>query len=170
MGAIDILLEDLKTLFEEREFVNGKVDMQKSLYFMKELGYKVPGDFRWSKLGPYSFELDNLIERMTFQGYLKYSGRYEIHEKSFRFVESNVTEKMRNFFQEMEKIMNKNNYDQVTFIECIGSLHFLYKNSQDKEKNAIFDKLALMKPERMNAFEPLIEGAWGFLERQDLLK
>ncbi len=170
MGAIEVLIQDLKTLFEVREFVNGKVDMQKTLYFMRELGYKVPGDFRWSRLGPYSYELDNLIERMTFQGYLEYSGRYEIREKSFRFVEPRVTEKMRNFFQEMEKVMNKNSYDQVAFIECIASLHFLYKNSQNKEKKAIFDKLSLMKPERSRAFEPLIEDAWSFLERQGMLK
>jgi uncharacterized protein YwgA len=170
MGALDVLLEDLKTLFEVREFVSGKVDMQKSLYFMKELGYKVPGDFRWSKLGPYSFELDNLIERMTLQGYLKYTGRYEMSEKASRFIKPNATDTMTNFFQEMEKIWNKKNYDQVAFIECAASLHFLYKNSRDRQKKAIFSKLTIIKPERMDAFEPLIENAWDFLERQNLLQ
>jgi uncharacterized protein YwgA len=170
MDAFDLLLQDLKTLFEVRVFVNGKVDMQKTLYFMKELGYRVPFDFRWSKLGPYSYELASIIERMTFQGYLEYSGRYEIVEKSFRFVKPNDTSKMKKFFLEMEKIWNKNSFNQVDFIECAASLHFIYKSSTDKRRSEVFKKLAFLKPDRMSAFEPLKEESWNFLARQDLLQ
>jgi uncharacterized protein YwgA len=57
MSILDVILQDIKTVFEVREIVRGKLDMQKSLYFMKELGYSIPFNFRWVKLGPYSHEL-----------------------------------------------------------------------------------------------------------------
>jgi len=169
MDIFDLLLQDLKTLFEVRVFINGKVDMQKSLYFMKELGYKVPFDFRWSKLGPYSYELANIIERLTMQGYLEYSGRYEIVDKNFRFVKPTDSSRMSGFFSEMEKVWNRNNFNQVDFIECAASLHFIYKNSREKRKSEIIDKLVSLKPDRMPSFEPLIEDAWNFLREQGLV-
>jgi len=169
MGVFDLVLQNLKTLFKVREFIKGKVDMQKSLYFMKELGYLVPFNYRWSKLGPYSYELANILERLTTQRYLKYIGRYELDEKHFRYVKSNVTSKMEKFFFGLEKFCNENNFDNVDFIECAASLHFIYKNSHKKEKELVFDRLKSLKPDRMNAFEPLIEYAWNFLKEQDLL-
>jgi uncharacterized protein YwgA len=169
MSIFDIILEDLKTLFEVRVIVKGKVDMQKSLYFMKELGHRVPFNYRWSKLGPYSYELANVLNRLAAQRYLKYTGEYELDERHFRFVKPNVSPKMKGFFFELEKYCNKNGLNDIDFIECAASLHFIYKNSFDKEKEAVFERLASLKPYRISAFEPLIEHAWVFLKEQDLL-
>lgn len=169
MGAFDLVLQNLKTLFEVRVFVKGKVDMQKSLYFMKELGHLVPFNYRWSKLGPYSYELANFLERLATQRYLKYTGRYELDEKHFRFVKPNVTIEMRKFFLTLEKFCNKNDFNDVDFIECAASVHFIYKNSHNKEKEVILERLSSLKPDRMNAFEPLIEHTWDFLKNQGLL-
>jgi uncharacterized protein YwgA len=168
MGVFDLVLQILKTLFEVRVFVKGKVDMQKSLYFMKELGYLVPFNYRWSKLGPYSYELANVLERLTSQGYLRYTGRYELDEKHFRFVEPNVTPELERFFLTLEKFCNKNNLKDIDFIECAASLHFIYKNYPNKEKEVIFRRLASLKPDRMDAFQPLMEHAWEFLKEQGL--
>lgn len=169
MGIFDLTLELLKTLFEVREFVKGKVDMQKSVYFMKELGFLVPFNYRWSKFGPYSYELDNVLERLTNQRYLRYTGRYEIDERHFRFVETKANPKLQGFFLALEKFCNQNNFNDVDFIEAAASIHFIYTNSSHKGKAEVVSTLASLKPERMRAFEPLLEFAWQFLETQGLL-
>jgi len=169
MGVFDLILQNLKTLFDVRVYVSGKVAMQKSLYFMKEIGYRVPFNYRWSKLGPYSQELANVLQRLTAQGFLRYTGRYELDEKHFRFVESNITPKMEKLFCGLEGVCNRNSFNNVNFIECAASLHFIQKNSHIKEKGAVFKRLAFLKPNRMSDFKPLIEHAWNFLKEQELL-
>jgi len=170
MGILDIILQDLKTLFEVRVFVEGKVDMQKSFYFMKELGYMIPFNFRWSKLGPYSYELANVLDRLTLQGYFEYTGRYELDEKHFRYIKPNVTQKLIEFFSGLQRICNENRFNQVNFIECAASLHFIYKSFSIKDKEVIFDRLAILKSDRMNDFKPLMEQAWKFIKEQGLLE
>jgi len=169
MGVFDLVLQNLKTLFEIREFIKGKVDMQKSLYFMKELGYLVPFNFRWSKLGPYSYELANVLERLTTQRYLIYTGRYELDERHFRFVKPDVTPELKKFFYALEKICNKNDFSDIDFIECAASLHFINKNSRNRTREVVFRKLASLKPNRIDAFRPLIRQTWNFLGEQGLL-
>ena len=169
MDVFDLLLQNLKTLFDVREVVNGKVDMQKSLYFMKEFGYAIPFRFRWSKLGPYSHELANILEHLTVQGYLNYTGQYDVNEKYFRFVEPHITSEIKNFFYNLENICNKNNYNEIDFIECAASLHFIYKYTSTKTKEKTFKKLAMLKPERMPKFTPLVNSAWGFLKDNGLI-
>jgi len=150
-------------------FVKGKVDMQKSLYFMKELGYLVPFSYRWSKLGPYSYEFANILERLTTQGYLKYTGRYELNERNFRFVKPEVNERLEKFFLDIENLCNKKKLNDVDFIECAASIHFIHSNSEEKSKEAVFNRLASLKPNRMGSLKPLEEDAWNFLQEQSLL-
>ncbi len=169
MDRFDILLQDLKTLFDVRVYIDGKVDMQKSLYFMKELGYTVPFNFRWSKFGPYSYELANIVARLTLQKYLTYTGRYELDDRHFRNIKPNVTKGMEDFFNGLMRICTKNNFNYVDFIECAASLHFIYKNSEIKENKSIFKRLALLKPYRMESFEPLGKEAWVYLKSQKML-
>jgi len=169
MDIFDILLQDLKALFEVREFIDGKVELQKSLYFMKELGYPIPFNFRWNKLGPYSYELANIIDRLTVQGYLDYTGRYELNKNYFRFVTSNVTPKMKTFFNAMERICNMNKFSSVDFIECAASLHFIYKYTSVRQKEKTLEKLAILKPDRIQSFIPIEDNAWDFLKGQGLV-
>ena len=169
MGVFDLTLQHLKTLFEVREFVKGKLDMQKSLYFMKELGYLIPFNYRWSKLGPYSYELAHILNRLTTQGYLKYTGRYELNEKYFRFIKPEVKERFEKFFFDIEKLCNEKKLSDVDFIECAASLHFIYKNSETKNKEEVFGRLASLKPNRMTALKPLEADAWNFLQEHSLL-
>ena len=169
MDRFDILLQDLKTLFEVRTYIDGKVDMQKSLYFMKELGYNVPFNFRWSKLGPYSYELSNILNRLTLQKYLIYTGRYELDDRHFKYIKPNVTKEMEEFFDGLMRICHKNKLSYIDFIECAASLHFIYKNSDFKEKDLIFKRLALLKPYRIKSFDPLRKDAWEYLKTQKML-
>ena len=136
---------------------------------MKEIGCLVPFEFRWSKLGPYSHELANIIERLTVESYLKYNGRYELNERNFRFIKPNITPKIGRFFNSLEKVCNENKLNEVDFIECTASLHFIYKYSRINRKEEAFKKLALLKPDRMPNFTPLINEAWDFLKGQDLV-
>lgn len=169
MDIFDVILQDLKTLFEVRLFINGKVDMQKSLYFMKELGYTLPFNYRWSKLGPYSYELANFIDRLTVQGYLQYSGRYDLDERHLRNVQPNIKPQMKKFFNSLEKTCNENSFNQVDFIECAASLHFLHKYSNIKSKEELFKRVEELKPERIPAFENLREDALIFLKQNNLI-
>jgi hypothetical protein len=170
MSILDVILEDIKTVFEVREIVRGKLDMQKSLYFMKELGYLIPFNFRWVKLGPYSHELASVLDRLTIQGYLKYDGEYKISEKHFRYVQTNITPRLESFFFGLERICNQNNYNDLYFIECLASLHFIYKNSANPNKKLVFERLEFLKPNRVDTLKPLMEKSWDFLVEQKLVQ
>ena len=80
----EYFLRLLLTIFSLRENeVVGKVDLQKSFYFAKELGLEIPFKFRWDKLGPFSYELSHVASLATNNGYLEYEGQYVLKERSF---------------------------------------------------------------------------------------
>ena len=166
---MDILLQNLKSLFEVKERVNGKVDLQKSFYFMKELRLPILFSFRWSKLGPYSYELSNVIDRLIHQGYLVYRGDYLLNDRYFSSIEASYPSEMGVFFDELNDICEENDFNEVYFIECSSSLHFIYKYSNIKQKEIVFSRLHELKPERIELLEPYMEDSWAFLEEQDLI-
>jgi len=170
MDFLDLLKQNLKNLFDIKEQVNGKVDLQKSFYFMKEIGLIIPFNFRWSKLGPYSYELDNVIERLTNQGYLLYNSKYELYDKAFKNIEPNYPTKLATFFDDLnDTCSSKLDYNEVYFIECAASLHFIYKYSNIRKKDASFKKLEELKPDRIEILKPYMNDAWIFLSRQKLI-
>ncbi|MCJ7760962.1 hypothetical protein MUP59_07485 [Candidatus Bathyarchaeota archaeon] len=97
-NLLDIILEELAALFEARDSINGKVDLQKSFYFMKELGLVVPFNFRWSKFGPYSYELDNFADRLVAERYMSYVGKYVKNDRAFTHIEPRGTDRIDKFF------------------------------------------------------------------------
>jgi len=167
---MEILLQNIKSLFEVKETVNGKVDLQKSFYFMKELGLPILFNFRWSKLGPYSYELSNVVERLINQGYLQYKGFFSLNDAFFTALEAVYPPKMGEFFDELNDICEEKGYNEVYFIECAASLHFIYKYSKITQKELAFSRLQDLKPERIELLEPYMEDSWQFLDRQDLLQ
>jgi len=166
---MDILLQNIKSLFEVKETVNGKVDLQKSFYFMKELSILIPFNFRWSKLGPYSYELSNVIDRLLHQGYLSYKGFYSINDEYFSSIETKYPSKMGFFFDTLNDICEENDYNEVYFIECAASLHFIYKYSNIRSKESTFVRLHELKPARIDLLEPYMETSWTFLVEQELI-
>ena len=159
VNLLDFLLRVTETILDLREgTVLGKLDMQKTFYFAKELGLPVPFTFRWGKLGPFSYELSNILERLRSQGFISYDGKYK-RGKPLSSVDSlEVPHEVRSFFDELNDIRDEKKYNPIYFIECLGSIHFLYKYSGLKDKEKIFERLRL-----------LMEPAWDFLKRHGLI-
>jgi uncharacterized protein YwgA len=170
LDFMDVVLLDLRTLFDVKETVNGKVDLQKSLYFAKELGLSVPFNFRWSKIGPYSYELANVIDRLVNQGYLEYRGNYVLVGRSLSRIQVNYSANLGTFFDTLNDLCREKKYNEVYFIECAASLHFIYNYSNIRKKDAAFRTLKELKPERIGCLEPYMEDAWDFLVKQGMIK
>lgn len=175
-NLFDLLLRMTRTVFNLREGeILGKLDLQKTFYFAKELGVSIPFTFRWGKLGPYSYELSNVIERLTSHQFIKYiNGRYErgVRHEDVDPLElpQRVQEGARKFFDDLNDIRDEKPYiDPIYFIECLASIHFLYKYSGLRKKEEVFERLRQLKKERMDFLEPLMEDSWKFLKKHDLI-
>lgn len=163
-NLLDVMLEELYALFDARDSIQGKVDLQKSVYFMKELGCTVPFSFRWNKLGPYSHELASFVDFLVAQDYLSYRGYYQLNERAFQYVKRENNDRLTEFFGQFERLCDDKGFDKIDFIECAASLHFLRKYSRITAKNAVFHRLEQLKPEKRFVFEPLRDTAWDFLQ------
>lgn len=169
---LDRFLSLTKTIFEVRGGnVLGKVDMQKTFYFAKELGVPVPFNFRWGKLGPYSYELSNVFDSITRQGLIRYDGSYRYDERNFQYIEEiELPPIVSSFYYEIDDICEDNGYNRIHFIECLASLHFLHKYSKMPDREATFSRLRSLKQNRMNLLDPLMGPAWQFLLDHNLLE
>lgn len=166
---MDLVLKNLKSVFEVKETIYGKVDMQKSFYFMKELGLPSLFNFRWSKLGPYSYELANVVDRLSNQGYLNYRIQYYLNEKRFSRIESDYPAEMASFFDMLNDLCEEKDYNRTYFIECAASIHFIHKYSNIINKNNVHKRLTELKPERMNFLVQYFNDAWDFLSHQGMI-
>ncbi|MBO3842691.1 MAG: hypothetical protein FGF48_09810 [Candidatus Brockarchaeota archaeon] len=167
---------NLVKVFEIRGSILGKLDLQKTVYFMKRLGMKVPFEFRWNLLGPYSYELAHYCTHLEVEGLLSYSGTYQLNEeeaKKYRLSSAfspDIVERIKNFFDKMHKLCEEKNYDRVYFIECAASLDFISQNvTVEKSKDNIFSLLEKLKPEKAETFMEMREDAWAFLRSEGLV-
>jgi len=168
----DRFLSLTKAIFEVRDGnVHGKVDMQKTFYFAKELGVPVPFNFRWGKLGPFSYELSNVFDSITRQGLIQYDGSYRYDERNFMYIEeTDIPTIVSRFYYDIDDICEDNGYNRINFIECLASLHFLYKYSMMPDREATFSRLRSLKENRMNLLNHLMMPAWQFLLDHNLLE
>jgi len=150
--------------------LGGKLVMQKTFYFLKEMGVKVPFNFRWAQMGPYSFELANVMERTSSRGYAPYTGEYQYIGNNFRNIpELNVPNSIGLFFKQMDKFAKKQGLNQIFFYETAASLHFLYKYNNLQKSDDAFARLRALKANRMDLLEPSLEPAWHFLAKKKLI-
>jgi len=167
---------NLVQVFRIRQIILGKLDLQKTVYFMKRLGVEVPFDFRWNILGPYSYELAHYCRYLEADGLLIYSGTYSFDkEKAASYVPSLSREmriRLTRFFQRMKHICEKNGYDKVQFIECAASLDFLRQNVLNvrAERDSIFSLLERLKPDRTGIFQRIQSEVWNFLVSEGLIE
>ena len=168
---MDHFLSSIKTIFELRDFhIAGKLDMQKSFYFAKELGLPVYFKFRWGKLGPFSNELSNTLSLITNKRFITYNGNYILEDKNFRYIESlDIPIKVNSFFNNLNKITSRKGITDIFFIETISSIHFLYKYSNIKKKDDVIRKLKELKPDRVTMLEPYFDMSWEFLKDNKLI-
>jgi len=172
LDFFEYFLKLQKTIFSLRgDQIFGKLDMQKSFYFAKELGLPVPFKFRWDKLGPFSYELSNVLEIARRRGFLVYNGTYKYNEHRFENVENfeDISDEVYSFFDDLIDAIEENNFDPVYFIECLASLQFLYRYSGLSTKKSTFDRLRILKQDRINNLEPLMEPSWNFLVKHNLV-
>lgn len=168
---------NLVRIFEIRGAISGKLDLQKTIYFMKRLGVNIPFEFRWNLLGPYSYELAHYCTFLEIEGLLSYSGNYSLNQEKAKEYETYSTlsqemiEKLQHFFGKMDEICEKKGYNRVNFIECAASLDFIRQNLTDKNSNKdkVFRLLEELKPEKIEVFKKIREDAWEFLKSEELV-
>lgn len=172
MDFFEYFLSLLQAIFLIRDGkILGKLDMQKTFYFVRELGMIVPFNFRWGKLGPYSYELSNVMNRLSSQGYTSYSGEYIYNEEPFRYVEEmEIPIDIQRFFIDMEDYTEQNNYNWINFIEAAASIHFIFKYSNIHSQDRVFQRISELKTDRMPFLSRLLEPAWDFLGMHNMFQ
>jgi len=167
----DVATRVVVNIFRVKKHILGKVDLQKSIYFMKRFGIDVPFEFRWNILGPYSYELARHSLYMESEGILNYRGTYEIDEeiaKEYAMrLETEAVRDLSNFFEDIDVICEDKGFDKVRFIECLASLDFLRENVTKikKDKESILRLLSWRKPDKMEIFKRMIDDAWNLLDK-----
>lgn len=168
---------NLVRIFGIRKTISGKLDLQKTIYFMKRLGVNIPFEFRWNILGPYSYELAHYCTLLEIEGLLSYSGNYSLDPEKAKDYEKYSTlsqetvKRLQRFFRRMDEICENKGYNRVIFIECAASLDFIRQNLTDKnsDKNKVFRLLEELKPEKIEVFRKIREDAWSFLKDEGLV-
>jgi len=167
---------NLVKVFEIRQQILGKVDMQKTVYFMKRFGVDVPFEYRWNFMGPYSYDLAHYCNSLEVEGLLSYSGIYSLNKEKAKFyahptISPTVLEKLKTFFAKIDEICTQEGYDKVLFIECLASLDFINKNTsvRDHRKESVFLLLQQLKPEKANIFKNMQNNAWNLLKDVGLI-
>jgi len=166
---------NLVKIFETRKQILGKVDLQKTVYFMKRFGVDAPFEFRWNLLGPHSYELAHCCTSLEIEGLISYSGIYSLNKEKAKSytsaLASSTFNKLKAFFVKVEEICSKNNYNRVAFIECAASLDFISQNTSKTPlgKQHIFYLLEQLKPEKANLFKNMRNAAWNLIENEGLI-
>ncbi|MBO3840481.1 MAG: hypothetical protein QXS66_07105 [Thermoproteota archaeon] len=176
-GLLHEFTANLIKIFEIRGTILGKLDLQKTVYFMKRLGVRVPFEFRWNLLGPYSYELAHYCTHLEIEGVISYSGNYKLNEKEAEKYRSSLSmspdtlERVKRFFDKMQELCEKKGYDRVHFIECAASLDFISQNiTTEESKHDVFSLLEKLKPEKAKIFKEMREDAWKFLRSEKLVE
>ena len=162
--------------FKIRKRILGKVDLQKTIYFMKRLGGPIPFEFRWNILGPYSYDLAHYCDHLAVEGLFRYSGRYVLEEKKAMKYVSNLKSRTRRrfarFFKRLEETCNEHSFDPVSFIECAASLDFIANNvsKKNRKKTKVYALMDALKPEKAELFRTFREYAWNLLGNEGLVQ
>jgi len=175
-GLLSYFAGNLSEVFKIRKRILGKVDLQKTVYFMTRLGAQIPFDFRWNILGPHSYDLAHHSDHLVVEGLFKYTGKYLLNEEMAKSHDTNLEpetrERIESFFLKLEEICSTKGYDPVFFIECTASLDFIQLNLPKKEnrKKVTFNLLDALKPEKTALFRTFREDAWTFLSNEGLIQ
>ena len=170
---------NLVATFKIRRRILGKVDLQKTVYFMKRLGVPIPFEFRWNILGPYSYDLKHHCDHLSVEDFFQYSGEYILNEKKAKTYPSNlkteVRDRIEKFFGRIDEICERHQFDRVSLIECAASLDFINENAPEgiaranERKTVIYSLLNHLKPEKAELFSTLREDAWNLLDDEGLI-
>jgi hypothetical protein len=155
----------------------GKVDFQKTIYLAKQVGVYLPFEFKWDKLGPYSFELAHFLNQLLARGlFCVDRGTYLVNPEDVRVnrleplttIDSRMRHRLISLFEAIRRTVHENGFHIPTFMECLGSLEFIKNSLEQAHKTHVFHALELLKPNRINEFSPMLEESWNLLEQSGL--
>jgi uncharacterized protein YwgA len=155
----------------------GKVDFQKTVYLAKQVGVCLPFEFKWDKLGPYSFELAHFVNQLLAKELFCIDrGKYTVNPRNMRVnwlervatIDSTTERSLMNLFESIRQVVHEKGFYIPTFMECLGSLEFIKSSLEEAGKSHVFQALEFLKPSRTTDFSPMLEDAWSLLERNGL--
>ncbi len=177
MSQFDVSAANLIMITQLKGKMLGKVDFQKTIYLSKQLGVSIPFEFRWDKLGPYSFELAHFLNQLVARdSFFIDRGGYIVNREdplvgqsqSLTTIDRGMKQKLTKLFKSIRQSVHQNHFRIPTFMECLGSIHFIKTSLEHSDKEIVFHTLTLLKPRRVNEFSPMTEEAWDLLKRNGL--
>ena len=175
VSKLQTFTSNLVKVFEIRKGLRGKVDCQKTAYFMKRLGVEVPFNFKWNVFGPYSYDLAHYCNYLEIDGLIQYSGTYLLNkDKAKSYISTlkpETVKRLENFFKKADEICEASGYDKVLFLECAASLDFIQSNVREdmRKKETTFKLLEELKPEKREKFRRMKDYAWDLLINEQLI-
>lgn len=177
MSQFDVTVANLLRIAQLKCGMLGKVDFQKTVYLAKQLGVYVPFEFRWDKLGPYSFELAHFVNLLVARDiFLIEKGKYIANSEntlvnqseSLTTISHETQGRLFRLFNSIRQTVRNEGFRIPNFMECLGSIHFIKASLQNPTEERVFHTLELLKPDRVNEFAPMRERAWSLLEENNL--
>lgn len=110
-----------------------RIKLQKIVYLLENMGIHVGNySFTWNKYGPYSIALDD--------------DAYRCSQKKEQQTVSFTEEALRAFERIREMLSQKVTYEDINWLECIASLHYLkYILRFSEDDNKILNELVKRK-------------------------
>lgn len=177
MSQFEISAANLFVITQLKGGMLGKVDFQKTIYLAKQLGVFIPFEFRWDKLGPYSFELAHFLNQLVARNSILIDkGKYVVNPEdllvnqlhSSTTIDSTTRNDLTSLFRSIRQTVRQSGFHIPTFMECLGSIHFIKTSLEISDKDSVFRTLELLKPNRLDEFSSMTEEAWNLLERNGL--
>jgi uncharacterized protein YwgA len=177
MSQYEVSAANLIKIAQLKNGMLGKVDFQKSVYLVKQLGVYLPFEFRWDKLGPYSYELAHFVNQLVARNTFSIdSGTYKANLKdiltkqsaSLTTIDYETEKRISRLFSSIRQTVHRRGFYIPTFMECLGSIHFIKTSLEKSNKEDVFSILKTLKPNRFDEFTPMMEEAWILLKRNNL--
>ncbi len=116
-----------------RSTIEDRIKLQKTIYLLQSCGFNLGYGFSWYKYGPYSQELAD-------ESYAALSAQKVFYEDKAKDLDFSQNTKNK-----LDEFKNKINGLEAKDLELIGSVAYLKKNMNLKNKNEIIEALEKKK-------------------------
>lgn len=151
------IIAELVSRLESKAIDLGKIQLQKLVYFLEELGAPLQYEFRIYHYGPFCSELAEDIDRLNTLGVLSVkpdSEGYGYHISTGQYYESMMKDSNQRGDQELsgkiDTVIDKFSGFNPSEIELLATIHFVKQISQDNneqtDKGSIVNTVHKLKP------------------------
>jgi len=177
LSLFEISVANVTIIMKLKGDMLGKVDFQKTVYLCQQLGVFMPFEFRWDKIGPYSFELAHFLNHLVARNLLLIkSGQYSVNlddplarqSESITSITPRMQENLARFFKSIRRKVHEKSHNIPIFMECLGSIRFIKTSLENPSKTTVFRTLRQLKPHKAKQFSSMAEDAWYLLEKHGL--